>query len=141
MFNPDKMIANIVEKKLIKQGFTVIARFLLAYIFIVAGFGKIIGYTVTAGYMQSMGVPSTLLPLVILLELGGGLALLFGFQTRTIALFLGVFSIVSALMFHGSADDVNAFRKNLAIAGGLFFITIYGGGVACLDALFGKKPN
>lgn len=48
-----------------------VARVLLAAIFIIAGYQKIGGYEGTAGWMSSMGVPGALLPLVILLELGG----------------------------------------------------------------------
>ncbi|HJV79870.1 DoxX family protein [Noviherbaspirillum sp.] len=56
------------------------ARLLMAQIFIISGFSKISGYSGTQGYMEQMGVPGILLPLVILTELGGGLALLFGFK-------------------------------------------------------------
>ncbi len=66
-----------------------VARILMPILFIVAGWGKINGYTATAGYMTSMGVPSFFLPLTILLEFGGGLAILFGFFTRTTALITG----------------------------------------------------
>ncbi len=59
------------------------ARVLLAYIFIIAGWGKIGGYEQTAGYMAAMGVPGALLPLVILVELGGGILILVGFQTAS----------------------------------------------------------
>ena len=52
--------------------FNVVSRILIVYLFIWAGFGKIEGYEATAGYMKSMGISSALLPLVILLELGGG---------------------------------------------------------------------
>lgn len=52
-------------------------------LFITAGWGKITGYAGTQQYMEAMGVPGFMLPLVILLEFGGGLAILFGFLTRT----------------------------------------------------------
>ena len=38
-------------------------------IFIFSGFTKITGYAATQGYMESMGVPGMLLPLVIAVEL------------------------------------------------------------------------
>ncbi|MGF1755642.1 DoxX family protein, partial [Vibrio makurazakiensis] len=65
---------------------TFLARILLAYLFIQAGWGKLFNYEGTAGYMASQGVSSHLLPLVILLELGGGLAIFAGFMTRFTAL-------------------------------------------------------
>ena len=77
------------------------------------------------------------LPLVILLELGGGLALIVGFQTRVIALLLALFWIVSALLFHVHlADAIQQimFMKNLAIAGGLLLLTLHGAGTPSVDA-------
>jgi len=69
-----------------------IARILMPILFIVAGFGKIgAGYAGTQHYMEAMGVPGFLLPLTILLEFGGGLAILFGFLTRSVALITLVF--------------------------------------------------
>ncbi|WP_050764831.1 DoxX family membrane protein, partial [Photobacterium profundum] len=76
-----------------------ISRFLLAAIFINAGWGKIGGYAGTQAYMDSMGVPSAMLPLVILLELGGGLAILFGLLTRFSALSIAVFSVFQPFFF------------------------------------------
>ena len=49
-----------------------LARAMLAYIFIVEGVGKIAGYAGVAGYMQAHGVDGRLLPLVILTELRQG---------------------------------------------------------------------
>src|ERR1700716_2035032 len=98
------------------------ARILMSQIFIISGIGKITGYAGTQAYMAKMGVPGALLPLVILTEVGGGLALLFGFKTRWVALALAGFTLLSALVFHMDFKDqmqmIN-FMKNLAIAGGL----------------------
>ena len=54
-------------------------RALLSAMFILGGISKISGYAGTSAYMASQGVPGALLPLVILTELGGGLAILLGF--------------------------------------------------------------
>ncbi len=100
-------------------------RVLMSFIFIMAGINKIGAYAGTQGYMESMGVPGMLLPLVILLEIGGGLALLLGWQTRIAAFLLAGFSIVSAIIFHANfADQMQSilFMKNVAIAGGLLFL-------------------
>ncbi|NIP73929.1 MAG: DoxX family protein, partial [Gammaproteobacteria bacterium] len=64
-------------------------RALLALIFIISGLQKLTGYAGTQGYMEAMGVPGALLPLVIVVELGGGLALLIGWQARIAAFLLG----------------------------------------------------
>src|SRR3546814_3847056 len=57
----------------------------LSLIFIISGWGKIAGYAATQQYMEAMGVPGALLPAVIALELGGGLAILAGASTRWVA--------------------------------------------------------
>ena len=82
MFNPNIVVKNIVNQPTANAIIALIARILMAYIFIVAGWGKITAYSATVGYMESMGVPGAMLPLTILVEFGGGLALLFGFQAR-----------------------------------------------------------
>ena len=69
-------------KKLEDVG-VLVARILMPILFITAGWGKITGYAGTQQYMEAMGVPGALLPLTILLEFGGGLAILFGFLTRS----------------------------------------------------------
>jgi putative oxidoreductase len=116
-------------------------RVLIAAIFIVSGWGKIGGYAGTQGYMQSMGVPGALLPLVIALELGGGIAIVLGLLTRLAALGLAVFSIASALIFHAAADPMQQimFMKNLAMAGGFLFLVACGAGRISLDALIAAR--
>ncbi|WP_029770820.1 DoxX family protein [Pseudogulbenkiania sp. MAI-1] len=103
----------------------IVSRVLLAQLFIVSGFGKIGGYAGTQGYMESMGVPGALLPLVILVELGGGLLLVAGLFTRWAALALAGFSIAAALIFHthfAEQMQMIMFMKNLSIAGGLLLL-------------------
>lgn len=133
MFNPNVIVKNIVNQPNTDASLALIARVLMAYIFLVAGWGKITGYAATVGYMESMGVPGALLPLTILVEFGGGLALLFGFQARFAAFGLGVFSLITAFIFHeGTQDSIN-FMKNFAMAGGLFFLMLHGAGKFSLD--------
>ena len=114
------------------------ARVLLAQIFLVAGFGKLgAGYAGTQAYMEAMGIPGMLLPLVIALEIGGGLALIVGFMTRWAALALAGFAVVSAVIFHASFGDQTQailFMKNLAMAGGLLLLYVQGAGSYSLDA-------
>lgn len=115
---------------------SLIARILLGHMFILAGISKITGYAGAQGYMQAMGVPGALLPLVILLEIGGGLAVILGFQTRIAALALGLFSIVAALIFHANIADqgqLTNLMKNFTIAGGFLLLAIHGAGPLSLD--------
>ena len=128
-------------KKLEDVG-VLVARILMPILFITAGWGKITGYAGTQQYMEAMGVPGFMLPLVILLEFGGGLAILFGFLTRTTALFTAGFTILTALIFHTNfAEGVNQlmFMKNLTIAGGFIVLAVAGPGGFSIDRLLGKK--
>ncbi len=138
MFNPNVVVKNIVNQPNTDAVFALIARVLMAYIFLVAGWGKITAYSATVGYMESMGVPGALLPLTILVEFGGGLALLFGFQARFAAFGLGLFSVITAFIFHDGTQDSINFMKNFAMAGGLFFLMLHGAGKMSLDHLIEK---
>lgn len=113
-------------------------RVLLGLIFIISGFGKITGYAGTAGYMASKGLPfvDILLPLTILVELGGGLLILLGWNARIGAILLFLFLIPVTLIFHNfwavPADQMqmqmNNFLKNVAIIGGMLYIVYAGPG-------------
>jgi putative oxidoreductase len=119
-----------------------IARILMPILFIVAGWGKITAYSGTQQYMEAMGVPGFLLPLTILLEFGGGLAILFGFLTRTTALITALFTLMTAFLFHSNfADGVNSlmFMKNFTIAGGYLLLATFGPGAISLDRALNKN--
>jgi len=121
----------------------VAARILMSLLFIIAGWGKLTGYTGTQGYFESLGLPAPALitPLVILIELGGGLALLLGFKARWVAAILALFSVGSALVAHTHFADpgqMNNFLKNLAIAGGFLLFVKYGAGSPSIDDKPGK---
>lgn len=114
------------------------ARLLMSQIFIISGFGKLTGYAGTQGYFTSIGLPLPALvtPLVILIELGGGLALLFGFKTRWVAAVLALFSVGSALIAHTNfADQMQMinFMKNMAMAGGFLLFVQHGASQPRLD--------
>jgi putative oxidoreductase len=129
-------IANLVGTPAVGATFSVVARVLASAIFIVAGYGKLgAGYAGTQAYMAAMGVPGAMLPLVIALELGGGIALLLGFQTRLVAFLLAGFSIIAGIIFHGGADQMQQIMlmKNFAMAGGLLAFTMFGAGRLSLD--------
>ena len=121
-----------------KDFYSLLGRVGLSAIFIVSGLGKISAYAGTQQYMASAGVPGELLPLVILVELGGGLAILGGAFTRWAALLLAGFSVVSAILFHAHFGDQNQFvhfMKNIAMAGGFLALAANGAGAFSIDAL------
>jgi len=120
-----------------------IGRILIAYLFIPAGIGKIMGFAGTVGYITSVGLP---LPevgavIAIIVELGFGIALLLGFKTRLTAIVMAVFTVAAALFFHKywSAPDAMKmmqqinFNKNIAIAGGLLALAAFGPGRFSID--------
>ena len=112
---------------------TFFARILLAYLFIQAGWGKLFSYE---------GVSAHLLPLVILLELGGGLAILAGFMTRFTAFSIAFFSLVSGVMFHfdpSSSGQMIHFYKNVSVAGGYLALAVLGAGSFSVDYWLSNK--
>jgi putative oxidoreductase len=114
---------------------SIIGRVLLATIFVFSGIGKIMAPAATIGYIASSGLPFATLgfAIAVAVELGGGLALVFGFQTRIVAAILAAFSIVTALAFHNNLADQNQLinlLKNVAMAGGLLQIVAFYGNQA-----------
>jgi len=123
-----------------------IGRLLLAVIFLMSGVGKIAAPAATAGYIASAGLPAPYLGLIaaILVEVGGGLLLLVGYQTRLASIALAVFTVAAALAFHNNFADQNQmihFLKNLAIAGGLLQVAAFGAGSFSLDARRGASAS
>ncbi len=118
-------------------------RIFLALIFVVSGIGKITGYAGTASYMASKGLPMVdiLLPLTILVELGGGLLLALGWKARWAAAALLLFLIPTTLIFHQfwGIDPKLAqmqkihFLKNVAIMGGMLMVLATGAGAWSVD--------
>lgn len=121
---------------------SLLGRIGLSLLFIISGWGKISGYAGTQQYMEAMGVPGALLPLVILLELGGGLAIAAGLFSRWVALALAGFSVVTALVFHASFGDTMQainFWKNIGMAGGFLLLAAQGAGAFSIDALISRR--
>jgi putative oxidoreductase len=113
-----------------------LGRILLAVIFIRSGWGKISGYETTSAYMGKAGVPGSLLPLVIIVELLGGLLIVIGWQTRLAAVALAGFCLLSAYFFHfdfGNQAQAIQFMKNVAIAGGFLVLAGSGPGAWSVD--------
>jgi len=126
-----------MNQSIVNAGTQLTGRVLMSSIFIMAGINKISGYAGTQGYMESMGVPGALLPLVILLQVGGGLAVLSGWHTRIAAFLLAGFCVLSALIFHADFGDQAQsilFMKNMAMAGGLLFLVSGGIHAWSIDA-------
>lgn len=129
-----------------------IARILLSFMFIYAGFGKLTDPSGTAGMITGAGLPAatTLAYLAGLFELVTGLAVLVGFQTRIVGWALALFCVFTALVFHsgtvaiegwpeGALGWINALNgimlmKNITLAGAYILLATYGPGAYSVDA-------
>ena len=119
-----------------------LGRVLIAAIFIYAGIGKILGYAPTAQLMNAHHVSGHLLPAVIVLELGGGLALAFGLLTRLVAAILAVYSVAAIAIF--LLPPANQLMTILVLAetgmiGGLLSYVASGAGRFSVDRLWLKS--
>jgi putative oxidoreductase len=111
-------------------------RVLISLIFVMSGINKIGNFSGTQAYMESAGVPGALLPIVIAVELLGGLAIILGWHTRLAAFLLAGFSLVSGILFHANFGDqmqMIMFLKNLALTGGFLMIVSLGAGPYSID--------
>ncbi len=110
-----------------------VSRVLLASIFLVSGFEKLFAFGATMGSMADRGMhmAGMFLVLAILVEVAGGLSVLFGYLPRLGALLLALYLVPVTLVFHRELGDPNQaahFAKNVAIMGGLLAIVSVGGG-------------
>jgi putative oxidoreductase len=125
------------------------ARFLLAFMFILAGWGKLGDIPGTMAYTASGGLPGVFAFPAIAIELLGGLAVLVGWQTRWASLALALFAVTAAVFYHylpaqglegmERMGQIISFQKNLAIAGGFLLLAATGPGRFSLDARTGGK--
>jgi len=126
-----------------KDGAALIGRILLAAMFVFSGFNKILGFGGTVGYIASKGlpVPEVLATIAILIELGGGLLIAFGWKARWAALAFAVFLIVITPIFHAfwavapeqKMGQLINFQKNLTILGGMILLYAFGPGRFSVD--------
>lgn len=124
------------------------ARALLALLFILSGYQKLTGFSGTADFMASVGMPMAQVLLVgaIAVELGGGLMLLAGWKARWAAAAIALFTIPATLIFHAfwAGDPAQAqnqfihFMKNVSIIGGMLMVVAMGPGGWSVD---GRRGN
>jgi putative oxidoreductase len=118
----------------------------MAVMFLMSGLGKVVAPAATIAYITSVGLP---MPTVgyaasIIIEIGGGLLLILGWQTRILGAFLALFAIATALIFHRNVADQNQlfhFLKNIAIMGGMFQLMAFGAGNFSLDARLARTTS
>ena len=134
----------------VADGVALIARIAMSAIFIVSGFGKLTGFSTTVEHIADKGVPLPEIAgvIAILIELGCGLLVLFGWKTRWASLAFVVFLVVITPIFHNfwtmegaarMANNIN-FMKNLTILGGFLLLYAFGPGRYSLDARVSRRP-
>jgi putative oxidoreductase len=111
---------------------------MISTLFILSGLSKLAAPAMTIGYIQSVGLPLPAVGFVLaaFVEIVGGLSLLLGFRTRTVASILFLFTLATAAFFHrdfADQDQLIHFFKDVAIAGGLLHVVAFGGGRVSLD--------
>jgi len=121
-----------------------LGRVLVSVIFLVTGFSKLTGYEGTAKMLGGLGIPvaSVAAAIVILIELGGGLALVVGWQTRFVAWVMFFYLIILTVKIHNfwaappemHQDQFIHFLKNVAIMGAMLKLAADGAGAISVDA-------
>ena len=123
-----------------------VGRVLFASLFLVFGYKMLAAYPGAVRYMGSLGVPtpSLFVVIAIVVEIGGGLSIVVGYQTRAVAFLLGVYTLVAAFIGHFQFADPNQFQhfmKNIALIGGSLALVACGGGAYSLDARHAAQPR
>ncbi len=123
-----------------------VGRILLGGIFVVSGYGKLVGLAAFAASLEKHGVPyaAALAPLGACVEFFGGLAIVLGIEVRNAALVMIAFVIVATLISHrfwelqdaARRAQVTQFSKNVAIIGGFVLLHAAGGGRYAVERLW-----
>ena len=115
-----------------------IGRLLIAALFVVSAWQAFNGLAGATGYFARLEVPAPDLvaPAVMVFEFAAGILLVAGFQTRLMALLLGAFTVMAALIGHmnfADGNQLNHFLKNMAIVGGCLAVFVAGAGSYSVD--------
>ena len=113
-------------------------RVLMSLIFIMSGFHKLLAPSDTIAHIAADGlpVPPAAYIVSVLCELGGGLAILVGWQTRLTAVVLALFCLATAATVHyvpGNPGQMVNYWKNVTMAGGFLNVVAFGAGTISLD--------
>jgi putative oxidoreductase len=128
-------------------GVILAARLLLAALFLIFGWRKLLDYSGTVNRMVQDGAPIPVLSAVIaiFMELPVAFAVAVGAFTRPSAVLLALYTLGTALIAHrywtvtgaNKVDNMESFYKNLSVVGGLLLLYITGAGKYSIDAIFG----
>lgn len=123
-----------------------VARIMIALMFLASGYGALMDLSGASAYFGGLGLPVPLLVAVAtaLFEIAAGALLVVGFQTRIVAAVLAAFCLFATYVGHyGQTADVFTHQqmllKDIAVAGGLILVALFGGGVLSLDAWLARR--
>jgi putative oxidoreductase len=138
LVNISCVIAEEMSMHSIMALWPVLARLLMASLFIWDGMLQLRNPSGTAEYFASVHVPfpSVAVWISILLHLLGGVALVLGFKTRWAAAALCLLCLGTAFGVHlrlGDLTNMMHFYKNLAMAGGFLYVMNFGAGGLSID--------
>ena len=117
-----------------------LARISISLLFLINGYFKIVNYDGTMEWIESFGLPGSLIIPAIFLEIIAPILLIVGYKTKLAAAALGLFCLTTAIIFHndfGNQTQLTAFLKNIALMGGFLFLFMNGAKDFSLD----KKLN
>ena len=125
-----------------------IARILLALLFLIFGWSKLTDYSGTVAYMTQDGLPlpSVAALVAILIEFFGAIGLILGVWTRPLAVLFGLYTLATAFIGHpywtlpdpaARYGNMINFYKNVSILGGFLLLYITGAGRYSVDARLG----
>ena len=131
----------------VKGEVLLIARIVLAILFLTSGWGKLTGYSGTVDYMAQIGVPLPAVATVVAIavEFLGSIALILGVWTRPLAVLFAFYTVTTGLIGHrywtmtGYAHFMNMtnFYKNVSLMGGFFLLYVTGAGKYSINARWG----
>ncbi|MDK4711336.1 DoxX family protein [Rhizobium sp. CNPSo 4039] len=113
-------------------------RILLSLLFLEEGIELASNFDIALEAMAKLGVTTPVATATIVLQLGAGFAIALGLMTRLAAFGLGLFCLLTAMLFHtnfASHNELLHFEKDLAIAGGMFALIVAGAGKLSFDML------
>ena len=121
-------------------------RILISLPFLMSGISKFVAPAATIAYIASVGLPlpPAAYAIAVAIEIGGGLLLLLGVYTRSVAAIMAIFTMATALAFHANfvdQDQMIHFLKNLMITGGLLQLAAFGSGQFSVDARLNRTPG
>ncbi|MEZ0209054.1 MAG: DoxX family protein [Candidatus Paceibacterota bacterium] len=103
------------------KNYGMFARVLIALLFVVAGFQKLMDFGGTVTMMGNLGLPMPTLVavLVIFIEIVVALAFAYGYKLRESGYILIGFVALTILVVHNDMSQLGAALKNLAVIGGI----------------------